>query len=85
MTNKLFEDDQDDEKRKRCVEEWRKRRGDSMTKVIEDMLEEHRRIAFFEELDKGYKALNSDSAALAEEAEEDRLWDSTLIDGLEDE
>jgi len=40
---------------------------------------------FIYQLNAGYARLRRDPAAWAEELEEQRLWDRTLMDGLEDE
>ncbi|HEX5504729.1 MAG TPA: hypothetical protein VFW96_19080 [Thermomicrobiales bacterium] len=38
---------------------------------------------FFRELDREYEALRRDPVAWAEEQAEQRLWDNTLMDGLD--
>jgi len=40
---------------------------------------------FIHQLNAGYARLRRDPVAWAEELEEQRLWDKTLMDGLEDE
>lgn len=60
-------------------------RGESMTKVVEHLLEDHRRRSFFGGLSADYANLRKDSSAWEAEQQEQRLWDTTLADGLEDE
>jgi hypothetical protein len=60
------------------------KRNETMTKVIEDLLEEHRRRSFFEDLAADYAALKKDSQAWQEELAEQKLWETTASDGLED-
>jgi len=40
---------------------------------------------FWEECAKAYEELANDPVAMAEEHAEEKLWDNTLMDGLEDE
>ena len=70
---------------KRYLQQLAKQRKESMTKVIEDLLEEHRRRSFFEGLNNDYAALKKDKKAWEEQIKEQSLWDSTASDGLEDE
>ncbi len=53
--------------------------------VIEDLLDEHRRVSFFDGLRQDYANLKKDDNALAEEESESAIWDSTAGDNLEDE
>ena len=90
MNTKLSQPDRDDDGKKRILKPMAGRaKKDNMTDVIEDLLEDHRRRQFFEDLNKGYKQLEEDiknDPELRKQVEEEqRLWDSTLMDGLEDE
>ena len=58
--------------------------GQSPTEVLEKALDQYRRQVFFEGLAADYAALRADSEAWAEELEERKLWDTTLMDGLEE-
>jgi hypothetical protein len=59
--------------------------GDSMQDVLARAVEEHRRRLFFEQVNAAYEALRQDPKAWAEELEERALWESTLLDGLDEE
>ena len=59
--------------------------GRPMCEVLEEAVEARRRQVLWEQLNAGYAALRADPVAWAEELEERRLWDNTLMDGLEDE
>ncbi len=52
--------------------------GQSMTDVLDKALDAYRRQLFFEQLNVGY----ADSRAWAEELQERKLWEVTLMDGL---
>lgn len=57
--------------------------GQSMTDVLDKALDAYRRKLFFEQLNAGYTALRADPEAWAEELQERKLWDATLMDGLD--
>jgi hypothetical protein len=57
--------------------------GQSITDVLDKALDSYRRKLFFEQLNAGYAALRADPQAWAEELEERKLWDATLMDGLD--
>ena len=57
--------------------------GQSMTEVLDKALDAYRRKLFFEQLNAGYAALRADPEAWAEELQERKLWDATLMDGLD--
>lgn len=59
--------------------------GTSMQQVLETALEQYRRRQFLEALNTAYAALQADPQAQAEEAAELALWDTTLLDGLDDQ
>jgi hypothetical protein len=69
---------------KEYLQNLAQKRNETMTKVIEDLLEEHRRRSFFEDLAADYAALKKDSRAWKDELAEQALWDTTAADGLED-
>jgi hypothetical protein len=66
---------------RRCAE----RDGKSIIETIVKAIDHYDRIRFFEIADAAYKALRADPEAWAEELEERRLWDVTLLDGIEPE
>jgi predicted transcriptional regulator len=57
--------------------------GQSMTDILDKALGAYRRQLFFEQLNAGYAALRADPQAWAEELQERKLWDATLMDGLD--
>jgi hypothetical protein len=61
------------------------REARSMGEVLAAAVEAYRRERFFDEADAQLAALRADPVAWAEEEAERALWDTTLMDGLEDE
>jgi predicted transcriptional regulator len=57
--------------------------GVPIHEVVARAVEAYRRRCFLEAANADYAALRADPAAWAEELEERRLWDATLLDGLE--
>jgi hypothetical protein len=57
--------------------------GQTMTEVLDKALDSYRRKMFFEQLNAGYAALRADPQAWAEHLEERKLWEATLLDGLD--
>ncbi len=57
--------------------------GQSVQQVLDQALEDYRRKVFFEGLAADFAALKADPEAWAEELAERKLWDSTLMDGLD--
>lgn len=57
--------------------------GQTMTEVLDKALDAYRRKVFFEQLNAGYAALRADPEAWAEMEAERKLWDATLMDGLD--
>lgn len=64
------------------LKELAEQTGQPMTDVLEKALDVYRRKLFFEQLDIGYAELRSNPQAWAEHLAERKLWDSTLMDGL---
>lgn len=62
-----------------------KQHRQSMTKVIQQLLREHREQNFFDGLKADYLALRKDTKSWNEEKNEQLLWDNTVKDGLEGE
>lgn len=65
------------------LRELAEKTGQSMTDVLDKALDAYRRKLFFEQLNAGYAALRADPQAWAEELEERKLWDATLMDGID--
>lgn len=59
--------------------------GQSLQSVLDRAIEDYRRKVFFDQLNAGYAALRADPEAWAEELAERKLWDTTLMDGLDEE
>src|SRR5712692_1389591 len=57
--------------------------GQTMMDVLVKALEAYRRKLFFEQLNAGYAQLRADPEAWAEHLAERKLWDVTLMDGLD--
>lgn len=60
-----------------------KRRGVSMQSVIDQAIEDLRRRKFLEEANRAYLELKNDKNAWHEEIKERELWETTLLDGLD--
>jgi len=65
------------------LKELAEQTGQTMMGVLESALEEYRRKHFFDKVNSGYAALRADPASWAEELAERKLWDATLMDGLD--
>jgi hypothetical protein len=59
--------------------------GKPMAELVAQAIEKYRRERFLAEVNAAYAALRANPQASAEFDEELRLWDATLMDGLEDE
>jgi hypothetical protein len=57
--------------------------GQTMMDVLDKALDAYRRKLFFEQLNAGYAELRADPQAWAEHLAERKLWDATLMDGLD--
>jgi hypothetical protein len=58
--------------------------GVPIQEVVARAVEAYRRQWLFDCADRAYEALRADPKAWAEVEEERRLWDNTLLDGLEE-
>jgi hypothetical protein len=65
------------------LKELAERTGQTMTDVLDKALDAYRRQLFFEQMNAGYAELRSDPDAWAEHLAERKLWDATLMDGLD--
>jgi len=59
--------------------------GKPMQAILETAIEEYRRQRFLHEANAAYAALRNDPKQWKEELAERKEWDSTLIDGQEDD
>lgn len=59
--------------------------GKTMTEVLDKALDDYRRKLFIEAVNAGYAALRADPQAWADELAERKLWEATLMDGLDPE
>jgi hypothetical protein len=57
--------------------------GKTMTDVLDNAITTYRRKVFFEQMNIGYAELRADPQAWAEHLAERKLWDATLMDGLD--
>ena len=73
------------ERTHQTLKELARASGKPMQAILEHAIEEERRRRFFDEADAAYAQLRADPKAWAEYKEEMALWDTTLMDGLEDE
>jgi len=69
---------------KAYLQQLAQEKKESMTKVIEDLLEDHRRRSFFEGLAAEYAVLKQDQQAWEEELSDQALLDTAASDGLDD-
>ena len=56
-----------------------------MQTILDDAIEQYRRDKFFRAVDEGFARLQVDPEAWNEELSGRRLWDTTLLDGLEED
>ncbi len=69
----------------KTIKEIAMNRGISLQAAIEAMIEEYRRRDFLIQANSDYDRLKSDTMGWHEEAEERKLWEATLVDGLDSE
>jgi len=67
----------------RLLKELADQTGQTMMAVLDKAVDAYRRKVFFEQLNAGYAALRAESKDSAALAAERKLWDTTLMDGLE--
>lgn len=65
------------------LRELARNEGVSMQRILEKALGEYEKTQFFDALAADFAALRSDPEAWAEELEERRLWENTLMDGID--
>ena len=65
------------------LQELADRTGQSMMDVLDKALDAYRRKLFFDQMNTGYAELRADPEAWAEHLAERKLWDATLMDGLD--
>ncbi|MGI8855050.1 MAG: toxin-antitoxin system protein [Thermomicrobiales bacterium] len=59
--------------------------GETMQAVLDRLVAQEQESLFWQQTNAAYAALRADEAAWQEEIAERALWDTTLMDGLEDE
>lgn len=57
--------------------------GQTTMDILDKALDAYRRKLFFDQLNAGYAALRADPDAWAAEMQERKVWDATLMDGLD--
>jgi hypothetical protein len=65
------------------LKELAEQTGQTMMDVLDKALDAYRRKVFFDRLNAGYAELRADPEAWAEHLAERKLWDATLMDGLD--
>src|SRR5271156_949908 len=65
------------------LKELAEQTGETMMDVLDKALEDYRRKLFFEQMNAGYAELRADPEAWAKHLAERKLWDTTLMDGLD--
>jgi hypothetical protein len=65
------------------LKELAEQTGQTMMDVLDKALDACRRKLFFELMNAGYAELRADPEAWAEHQAERKLWDATLMDGLD--
>jgi hypothetical protein len=65
------------------LKELAEQTGQTMMDVLDKALDAYRRKLFFEQMNVGYAELRADPEAWAEHLAERKLWDATLMDGLD--
>jgi len=56
-----------------------------MQRILEKALTEYEKTQFFDSLDAAFKTFKADPEAWAEELRERRLWENTLMDGIDED
>jgi hypothetical protein len=67
----------------RLLREMAEQTGQTMMEVLDKALDAYRRKLFFEQMNEGYAELRADPKAWAEVEAERKLWEATLMDGLD--
>ena len=65
------------------LKELAEQSGQTMMDVLDKALDEYRRKILFEQMNAGYAARRADPESWAEAEVERKLWDNTLMDGLD--
>jgi hypothetical protein len=65
------------------LKELAEQTGQTMMEVLDKALDAYRRQVFVDAVNAGYAALRADPEAWAEHLAERKLWDATLMDGLD--
>ncbi len=65
------------------LKELAEQTGQTMLDVLDHALDTYRRKVFLDAVNAGYAALKADPEAWAEHLAERKIWDATLMDGLD--
>jgi hypothetical protein len=71
------------EQSRRLLEKLADQTGETIMDVLDKALDVYRRKLFFDQLNAGYAELQADPDAWAAHLAERKLWDATLMDGLD--
>lgn len=69
----------------RVLQELAQETGEAMSAIIDRAIADYHTKRFWQDVEAGYAALQSNPAAWDEELAERKLWEATLGDGLEKE
>ena len=65
------------------LKELAEQTGETMTDLLDKAVDTYRRKLFLEKVNAGYAELRADRETWAEHLAERKLWDATLMDGLD--
>ncbi len=68
---------------RQLLEELARKTGQTEVAVLDKALDAYSRKLFLEQVNAGYAELRADSEAWTEHLAERKLWDGTLLDGLD--
>jgi hypothetical protein len=71
------------ERSNKTLRELAEQTGKTVQEILDQAVEDYRRKVFFQGLAADYAALKADPEAWAEELAERKLWETTLMDGLD--
>ena len=69
----------------KTLKEMAREQSQSMQDILNAAIARYQQYMMIQQLNEDYAALRKDKKAWKEEIEERKLWDNTLMDGLEDD
>jgi hypothetical protein len=70
---------------RQIIDQLTKETSQTTEEIIERAVKDYYNKQFWKSANEGWEKLRSDPVAWQEELEERRLWEATLMDGLEDD